>query len=253
MSLSDSIVSAESGGDPNAQNPNSSAVGAGQFIAPTWLSVIKEHRPDLAQGRSDDDLLAMRSDPDLSRQMVDAYAADNGQILAKNGFPVTPGTQYLAHFAGPQGAVSVLQADSNTPVSSILGQNVVKANPFLAQMSAGDLIAWAGRKMGITPSAAPGPAQPAGAPANPASPAIAGILNQGAPAAQGPGILNQGPDFQNQLAQLMAARETPQVPSMQLQAPQPLRVAQAPPISVAMPKGLSRARLLAALSSPLGG
>lgn len=150
MSYSDSVIQAESSGDPNATNPNSSAVGLGQFIAPTWLSTIRAHRPDLAQGKSDAEILAMRTDPQLSREMTDAYAADNQAILSKAGVPVTPGSTYLAHFAGPGGAVKVMQADPNAPVESILGAAAVKANPFLRGMTAQGLQAWAAKKMGTT-------------------------------------------------------------------------------------------------------
>jgi len=162
MGLIDSIIGAESGGNPNATNPNSSAAGPGQFIDSTWLSTIKAARPDLAQGQSDTDLLALKTDPQLSREMTQAYAQQNQAVLAKAGVPVNDGTTYLAHFAGPQGAVKVLQADPTTSVADILGPGVVKANPFLAKMTAADLQAWASRKMGgsATPSppTAPGPA-----------------------------------------------------------------------------------------------
>jgi hypothetical protein len=164
MALSDLIVGAESGGNANATNPNSSATGAGQFIAPTWLSMIRQHRPDLADGKSDQEILAMRTDPALSKEMVDAYASDNQAILQKNGLPVTPGTTYLAHFAGPKGAVSVLQADPAAPVSGILGDAAVKANPFLKGMSVGGLLAWADKKMGGAQPTLASPASPPGAP-----------------------------------------------------------------------------------------
>lgn len=163
MSVTDSIINAESGGDPNAQNPNSSASGPGQFIDSTWLATVKAHRPDLAKDQSDDALLAMKTDPQLSADMTAAYAGDNQAVLQKNGLPVTPGTTYLAHFAGPGGAVKVLQADPNAPVSDILGPAVVKANPFLAGMTAQGLQAWAAKKMGASAPVA-GP-QPQGAPA----------------------------------------------------------------------------------------
>jgi hypothetical protein len=179
MSYSDSVIQAESGGDPNAANPNSSAVGAGQFITPTWVSLIKQHRPDLAAGKSDDEIAAMRADPALSGQMVDAYGNDNAAILAKNGLPVTDGSKYLAHFAGPQGAVKILQADPNAPAADILGPAAAKANPFLAKMTAQGLQAWAAKKAGVTvptggqaPQAAPQPQQMAAAqPALPQQPA----------------------------------------------------------------------------------
>ena len=150
MSLIDSIIGAESGGNPNAVNPNSTAGGLGQFINSTWLSTLKAHRPDLAQGKSDDELLALKNDPQLSREMTGAYAGDNQAILQKNGLPVTDGATYLAHFAGPGGAVKVLQADPNAPVSDILGEAAVRANPFLKGMTAQGLQAWAAKKVGTT-------------------------------------------------------------------------------------------------------
>lgn len=153
MGIGDSIRAAESGGDNYAKNPLSSAYGPDQFLAGTWLDTIKASRPDLAQGKSDAELLAMRSDPVLSGQMRDAYAAANQATLAKAGVPVDAGTTYLAHFAGPGGAVKLLQSDPNTPASTILGPDVVKANPFLAKMTAGDVAAWASRKMGGSPPA----------------------------------------------------------------------------------------------------
>jgi hypothetical protein len=131
MSLTDSIVSAESGGDPGAKNPNSTASGPGQFLDSTWLATLKAHRPDIARGQSDAALLALKNDPTLAADMTGAYAADNQAVLAKNGLPVTPGTTYLAHFAGPGGAVKVLQADPDASEEDLLGPKVVAANPFL--------------------------------------------------------------------------------------------------------------------------
>jgi hypothetical protein len=174
MGIIDSIIGAESGGDPNARNPNSSATGAGQFISSTWLDTIKTARPDLAEGKSDQELLALRTDPALSREMTEAYAARNGETLAKAGHPVTPGTTYLAHFAGPQGAVAVLGADPNAPVSSVLGRREVEANPFLQKMTVGDLRAWADRKMGGAPAAPQAAPAPAMTPSNPVASAIMG-------------------------------------------------------------------------------
>lgn len=147
------IVSAERGATPDAKNPRSSAMGDGQFISSTWLDVVRRNRPDLA-ARPDSELLAMRADPKLSLEMTDAYARENGTALSAAGLQVTPGTQYLAHFAGPTGAKAILNAPPDASAGGILGPKVVAANPFLAGMTARDLIAWADRKMG-------GSAQPA--------------------------------------------------------------------------------------------
>ncbi len=156
MGLVDSIIGAESGGNPNAVNPRSSASGPGQFINSTWLATVRAHRPDLA-GKSDAELLALKTDPVLGREMTDAYAQDNQAYLAKNGIETSPGNTYLAHFAGPQGAVKVLQADPKASVADILGPDVVKANPFLANMTAADLQGWAAKKMGQAPAASQAP------------------------------------------------------------------------------------------------
>lgn len=182
MSVIDQIIGAESGGDPNAKNPRSSATGAGQFLSSTWLETLSRHRPDLVQGRSQDEILALRNDPALSKEMTAAYAGDNAAILTQKGLPVTPGTTYLTHFAGPQGAVGILSADPSMPVGSILSTEAMKANPFLAGMTAGDLRGWADSKMGgsapqaspaVNPQAAPlsmggfGQAAPQAAPESP--------------------------------------------------------------------------------------
>lgn len=162
-SIVDRIVGAESGGNATATNPRSSATGAGQFINSTWLSTIKQARPDLAAGKSDQELLSLRTDPNLSREMTAAYASENGRALQGAGFEATPGNTYLAHFAGPAGARSVLGADPNAPVRQVLGDRVVQANPFLANMTAGQLRQWADRKMGgasqsaVAQSSAPQP------------------------------------------------------------------------------------------------
>lgn len=166
MAYQDNVVAAESGGDPNMRDARSSAAGAAGFIDSTWIDMLAKNRPDLVQGKSRDELIALKSDPQLSRDMTAAYAAENGGILAKAGLPVTPGTQYLAHFAGPKGAVGLLSADPSLPAGSILGQAAVKANPFLANMTAGDVVNWASKKMGArAPMSMAGPA--ASAPAAP--------------------------------------------------------------------------------------
>jgi len=165
MALADRIIGAESGGNATARNPRSSATGAGQFIDGTWLATIAKHRPDLA-GLPRADVLALRNDPTLSREMTQAYADDNGAILRSAGFEATPGNTYLAHFAGPGGAKAVLGADPSVPVSAVLPASSIAANPFLRPMSAGDLVGWAARKVGgdaamTMPAAAGGPAAPA--------------------------------------------------------------------------------------------
>ena len=221
MGLIDSIINAESGGDPNAKNPNSSATGLGQFISSTWLDTIKAARPDIAQGKSDQELLALRTDPQLSRELTQYYADQNGAILSKAGVPVTPGSTYLAHFAGPQGAIKLLKADPSVPVSSILDPAAVRANPFLQGMSVGQLQAWADRKVGSVvnqPSQNNAPVSPA---TNPGSPQLL------------PGAQQSGPPLlSNFRSALLAAQQPPESSSSQISVEQ----MQAPPPIFGVPK-----------------
>jgi hypothetical protein len=195
MALSDKIIGVESGGDPNAENDKSSASGLGQFIDSTWVATMQSARPDLTAGKSPAEIIAMKSDPDLQRQMVDAYANQNAALLDKAGVPVTDGTKYLAHFAGPQGAIKILQADPTATAESVLGSAAVKANPFLAKMSAGDVAAWAAKKMGAqSPVTAAAGSAPTTAPVG--KPAIfAGQTAQSPASAAGPQAGGASPIF----------------------------------------------------------
>ena len=175
------ILRNESGGNPDAVNPRSSAAGAGQFINSTWLSMIKSQRPDLAAGKTDAELLALRNNPELSAAMTRAYADQNTNSLQTAGNQPTPGNIYLAHFVGPAGANAILRADPNAPVAGILGPQVIQANPFLSNMTAGQMRQWADSKMNgvqsIAPSAPPSAAN-ASAGVVPSSPAATPPINR---------------------------------------------------------------------------
>jgi hypothetical protein len=153
------IISVESNGDPNAKNKRSSAMGLGQFLDETWLVLIRAHRPDLAKGRSDGDMLELRRDASVARELTTRFTERNAHVLRKRGLPVTPGTLYLAHFAGAAGAIAILSALEEADAASIMAnadatgrtrrEKLVKANPFLERFTVADLKSWADRKMRI--------------------------------------------------------------------------------------------------------
>lgn len=151
------IVVAESGGDATARNGRSSATGAGQFLDGTWLDMIRAYRPDLGT-RAEAEILDLRYDPDVSREMVARFAEENARMLAQRCLPVTPGTLYLSHFAGGAGAVAVLSAPDTADAATTMAEAdstgrttremIVTANPFLTHFTVADLKRWAERKMG---------------------------------------------------------------------------------------------------------
>lgn len=151
------IVTAESRGDANAKNELSSATGSGQFLDATWLDMVRATRPDLAE-MDDGDLLDLRSDNTLSREMVARLAGRNATVLARHCLPVTAGTLYLSHFAGGAGAVAVLSAPASADAAATMAgadatgrttrAAIVTANPFLGGYTVADLKSWADRKVG---------------------------------------------------------------------------------------------------------
>ncbi len=145
--LVNQIIRVESGGNATAQNPLSSATGLGQFIESTWLRMMRDYRPDLAQTMNRAALLNLRNDPTLSREMVTNLARENERFLQSRGHSITAGRLYLAHFLGPGGANTVLSSGEGNTILAVMGANVVRANPFLTNYTVADLKAWADRKM----------------------------------------------------------------------------------------------------------
>lgn len=146
--VTQNTIFAESGGRLNARNPRSSATGPAQFIDGTWLAMIRKYRPDLAAGKSDSQILALRTDPVLGKplavEMTARYGAENRDYLNSRGLQ-GEGNTYLAHFAGPQGAAAVL-SNPNAPVERLLSPGAIEANPFLRGMTGQQVIDWASRK-----------------------------------------------------------------------------------------------------------
>src|SRR6202171_166506 len=155
--LVERIVAIESNGDSNARNKRSSATGAGQFLDDTWLEAVRRHRRDLIQGRSDKEILELRRDDKLTREIATRLVEQYAAILGKRGLPVTPGTLYLAYFAGPAGAVALLSGSEKADAASLMASadvtgrttrnKLIRANPFLKVLTAGDLKNWAAQKM----------------------------------------------------------------------------------------------------------
>lgn len=112
------IVSAESGGNANARNPNSSAGGLGQFLIDTWKD------PDLKKragyGKVDPATWAqLRVGPagaDAQMAMTQAYAQRNSEKWGqKFGTPPTPGQLYGMHFLDGDGFISLVDKAASDP------------------------------------------------------------------------------------------------------------------------------------------
>ncbi|MGB7256780.1 MAG: lytic transglycosylase domain-containing protein [Pseudolabrys sp.] len=151
------ILAAESRGAAELKNARSSATGPAQFLDDTWLELIRATRPDLMKSRTRDELLDLRHDHELAREIAARFAERNAAMLKRRGLPVTAGTLYLAHFAGPAGAAALLLAPDMVDAATVMAkadasgkatrEQIVKANPFLDKFTVADVRRWAERKM----------------------------------------------------------------------------------------------------------
>lgn len=166
QSVVDRIIGNESSGDPNAQNPRSSAGGLGGFIDSTWVATVRKFRPDIARGMSNDQIIELKTNGQLAREMTTRHVEENAGALQASGLSPSARNLYLAHFLGQSGAASLLSADDGAAVSSVVSAEAVKANPEVlgGGKTVGDVKAWAAMKMGGVesdmPKMATGPVPP---------------------------------------------------------------------------------------------
>lgn len=130
----------ESGGDPNAQNPNSSAGGLFQQL----------------DANADAYGVANKFDPAQSADGAARFAVDNSNTLSKVlGRQPTGAELYLAHQQGPGGA-SALLSNPNARAVDIVGADAVRLNGGSADMTAGEFAGiWINKFNNIQGNAAP--------------------------------------------------------------------------------------------------
>ena len=127
----------ESSLNPHAKAPTSSAAGLFQFIEQTGLSTVKKHGarhgygqyadliqqgPDgrwRVQGSARNVVLDLRFDARAASTMAAELAASNAAYLkGRTGQTPTAGDLYAAHFLGPAGAASLMEALATRPGGS---------------------------------------------------------------------------------------------------------------------------------------
>jgi Transglycosylase SLT domain len=128
----------ESGLNPQAGAPTSSARGLFQFVEQTWLGTIKQSGAALGYGRYADaitrtasghyqvvdpimrsEILKARNDPTANAVMAGAFTRANAAILTnKLGRPPSEGELYMAHFLGAGGAARLITLAASSPSAS---------------------------------------------------------------------------------------------------------------------------------------
>ena len=131
----------ESGFNPQAHAPSSSAAGLYQFVEQTWLATLKKHGAKYGYARYSDliqqgadgrysvsgaeahkTVMDLRLDPQVSSLMAGELAADHASYLrGRMGREPTRGELYAAHFLGPQGSAKLIEAVQAQPRAQAAG------------------------------------------------------------------------------------------------------------------------------------
>lgn len=140
------VATVESGNNPNAKNPYSSAGGLHQFLESSFTGISDKYN----LGYSAED----RFDPKKSERAFELFTKDNEKVLRKTlGDNITDGDRYLAHFLGAGGANKFFQAykqNPNADASTVFSPQVIAANKsVLSGKKLQDVYQWANAKMDI--------------------------------------------------------------------------------------------------------
>lgn len=100
--LQDRIRQAESGGNPNAKNPNSSASGPYQFTDSTWAGMVRNY-PETGLTVAD------KGKPEAQEIMAQLLTQENTQAYNAKGIEPNEADLYAAHFLGGPAAVKAKQ------------------------------------------------------------------------------------------------------------------------------------------------
>lgn len=152
------LASIESSNNPLAKAATSSASGLYQFTKSTAIAL------GLPWGTNSNAPFGGASvSVDQQNNAIATLTNQNANILSNNGIAVDNNSLYAAHFLGAGTAADVLKHSDTTPISSIVPQNVISSNTFLASMSVGDFKNWLNQKVSVgqgsssTPSTATNP------------------------------------------------------------------------------------------------
>lgn len=136
------LVALESGGRADARAPTSSATGLHQFTNGTWLRTVRGAAPAWAEGLTDAQVLAERTNPERSAEMEAALRANNAAALTRAGVDASdPFNLYAMHHFGEGKGVAFAKAAGDTPMVSILTKGQIDANPYLRGLTKDQAIA----------------------------------------------------------------------------------------------------------------
>lgn len=142
------MIYSESGGNPAAKNPVSSASGILQYTDNTWNNSIKKY-PELGLTRAD------KNDPDSQMRLTDLLTTKEYiPALEKNNLPVDDASIYAMHHFGQQSATRLLRRrNSEVKAAALVPADVVRSNRDVfyengRARSAKEVVEWLSERLG---------------------------------------------------------------------------------------------------------
>lgn len=128
------ISKIESGDNPKAKNPHSTASGRFQFIKSTWEGL----------GYNWKDVF----NDSLQWEAIKKFTAQNAKSLAQAGCAINHATLYGSHFLGVAGFLKIMRATPTAPIESVTTPGQRKANPTILKGTVKDFTDWLEKKTG---------------------------------------------------------------------------------------------------------
>ncbi len=128
------LAGRESGGNPQAVNPQSGAFGLYQFM-PQTAADVRQTNPQLNLPEDH-----RTWTPDQQNQAEQALRGMNNDRLQKLGIPVTPATLALAHATGADGTAKLLSTPPNTPMEQVVPAQWIQQNPSMQGKTVGQYV-----------------------------------------------------------------------------------------------------------------
>lgn len=138
------LAKIESGGNPLAKAPTSSASGLYQFVRQTWLGEGGTWGPDMSKPFG-----GLKPSADEQTARAKTFTQKNVAALVNAGIPINKASLYAAHFFGAGTAAKVIGADTNARADLIAGSAATAANPSILQgKTVGQFLTWLNKKTG---------------------------------------------------------------------------------------------------------
>lgn len=128
-----------------------------RLVESSWLDLFKRYFPTEAANKTRHQIIELRKESALYRQLIADYAKDNAEILTRAGVNVDKAALYLSHILGADGFMRLLSVDPSSLITDIFTPEELGSNKkSLLGKTVEDLREYAEAVVSLTDSAVKG-------------------------------------------------------------------------------------------------